>query len=210
MALKIFVKVSGVSNLSDARYSAGMGVNILGFSFDPADKHFVPSDQYIAITEWISGVDYAAEFNACTPEEIEQQLTDHGQVDLLQVTDYHQLPLLQKLQLPIILKIDIGDLKDIAALADILRDAQPHVKYFLLENEHGQNSNAWLDDVLRLSDQYPILLGFGIDTENIAVIADQSNLQGIALKGSEEIKPGYKSYDELADILEALEVDDLA
>ncbi len=209
MALKTFVKVSGVSNLSDARYSAGMGVNILGFSFDPTDHYFVPADQYIAITGWLSGVDYAAEFTACTPKEIEQQLTEHGTVDLLQITDYHLLPWLQKLQLPIILKIDLGEIADIATLADILRDARPHVRYFLLEHEHGQDTGDWLDNMLRLADEYAILLGFGIDTDNIEAIAEQSSLKGIALKGSEEIKPGYKSYDELADILEALEVDDV-
>ena len=37
MALKTFVKISGVNNLSDARYCAGMGVNQLGFNIE--DKH---------------------------------------------------------------------------------------------------------------------------------------------------------------------------
>lgn len=208
MALKTFVKVGDVSNLSDARYSAGMGVNILGFSFDPASKLFVPSDQYIAITEWISGVDFAAEFDDCTPEEIEQQLSEHGAVDYLQVAHHQLVPLLQKLQLPIILKIAIDRLKDSTELADILQRTNAQVAFFLIE--HHEADTAWMEEVLRLADQYPILLGFGIDTKHIDAIVEQSNLKGIALKGSEEIKPGYKSYDELADILEALEVDDLA
>lgn len=39
MALKTFVKISGVNNLSDARYCAGMGVNQLGFNIE--DKHLI-------------------------------------------------------------------------------------------------------------------------------------------------------------------------
>lgn len=210
MALKTFVKVSGVSNLSDARYCAGMGVDVLGFSFDPSEQHHVSPDQYIAITEWISGVQNTAEFTSCTPQEIEAQLAQYGNVDLLQVRDHRQLPLLKSLQLPLILKIDISAHHELASVAEVMRKAQQDVRYFLLEHESEEDKPGWLDDMLRLADQYPVLLGFGITAENVPTLIENSNIQGIALKGGEEIKPGYKSYDELADILEVIEVDDLA
>lgn len=208
MALKTFVKVSGINNLSDARYCAGMGVDVLGFSFDPSDQHHVIPDQYAAITEWISGVQYTAEFSACTPEEIEKQLVQYSHVDLLQVTEYRHLTLLKHLQLPIILKIDVGYSSDLASLAEIMRKAQKDTLYFLLENESQYDRTEWLDDVLHLADQYPILLGFGVTAENVLTLIEHSNIKGIALKGGEETKPGYKTYDELADILEVIEVDE--
>lgn len=210
MSLKTFVKISGVSNLSDARYCAGMGVDVLGFSFDSSEQHQVLPDQYIAITEWISGVQNAAEFTSCTPQEIEEQLAQYGNVDLLQITDHRQLPLLKSLQLPVILKLDINTHHDLSSVAEVMREAQKDVQYFLLEYESEKDTTGWLDDILRLADQYPVLLGFGITAENVLTLIENSNIRGIALKGGEEIKPGYKSYDELADILEAIEVDDLA
>lgn len=209
MALRTFVKVSGVSNLSDARYCAGMGVDILGFSFDPSDQHHVIPDQYVAITEWISGVQYAAEFNACTPEEIAEQLAQYSHVDLLQVTDHRQLALLRHLQLHLILKLDVGHYNDLASLAKVMQEAQHDTQYFLLENESQYDRMDWLNDVLHLADQYPILLGFSVNADNVLSLIENSNIKGIALKGDKETKPGYKTYDELADILEVIEVDDL-
>lgn len=208
MALKTFVKVSGVNNLSDARYCAGMGVDVLGFSFDPSDQNHVAPDLYVAITEWISGVQYTAEFNTCTPEEIEKQLAQYSHVDLLQITEYSHLALLKHLQLPMILKIDMGQCTDLASLAEIMHEAHQDVLYFLLENESQYDRTEWLNDVLHLADQYPVLLGFGVDPDNINSILEHSNIKGIALKGGEEVKPGYKTYDELADILEIIEIDE--
>jgi len=39
-------------------------------------------------------------------------------------------------------------------------------------------------------------------------LVKKHHIYGIALKGGEEITPGYKDFDELADILEKLELED--
>ena len=41
MGLKTLVKVSEVNNLSDARYCAGMGVEMIGFSLDENHPKFI-------------------------------------------------------------------------------------------------------------------------------------------------------------------------
>ncbi|MGB3586453.1 MAG: phosphoribosylanthranilate isomerase, partial [Tunicatimonas sp.] len=84
---------------------------------------------------------------------------------------------------------------------------QQKVTYFVLENSHG-SAHLTLDDTLHLAEHYPILLGFGITPDNILSLVDNSAILGIALKGSNEIKPGYKDFDDLAEILEVLEVDE--
>ena len=60
---------------------------------------------------------------------------------------------------------------------------------------------------MELSNEYPVILGFGINEQNAHSIAKELGLAGISLAGSSEIRPGFKDYDELADILEVLEVD---
>jgi hypothetical protein len=54
------------------------------------------------------------------------------------------------------------------------------------------------------SSALPVLLKVNTK-EGIQKLNDRSNIKGLALSGSAEIRPGFKSYDELADILEALE-----
>ncbi|MFM1835376.1 MAG: hypothetical protein RJA04_63, partial [Bacteroidota bacterium] len=48
--LKTLVKVSAITNLSDARYCAGMGVDLLGF---PLGK--ISIDQFTEIRNWLAG-----------------------------------------------------------------------------------------------------------------------------------------------------------
>jgi phosphoribosylanthranilate isomerase len=51
------------------------------------------------------------------------------------------------------------------------------------------------------------MIGFQIDRQSIHAWIDETDIFGISLKGSTEIKPGFKDYDELADILEEIELD---
>ncbi len=62
--------------------------------------------------------------------------------------------------------------------------------------------------ILKISDKTSVILGSGISEFNVKSLVSSLNLYGIALEGGEEIKPGLKDFDELADILEELEVED--
>jgi len=39
-------------------------------------------------------------------------------------------------------------------------------------------------------------------------LVEETGVKGIEMEGGEEIKPGLKDFDELAEILEALEIED--
>lgn len=208
MALKTFVKISGINNLSDARYCAGMIVDILGFSFEPEDPNFMAPDKYTAITEWVSGVTFAAEFEESKPEQIREILAQYPKVDFLQTSRAEDIAALRSFQLPIILKIDLNTIER-ASLATLFEDVARDVAFFLVENSGEESQPALLDEVLHLSTEYPILLGFGLSQDNVLEIIEKYPIKGIALKGGDEIKPGYKDFDDLAEILETIEVNDL-
>ena len=70
MGLKTLVKVGEVSNLSDARYCAGMGVELIGFNLDKSSANYVSIETFTAITGWIEGVEFVAEFENSSLEEI--------------------------------------------------------------------------------------------------------------------------------------------
>ncbi len=62
MSLRTFVKIGSVNNLSDARYCAGMAVDLIGFNIDPETEGSVTPSFFREITEWIAGVGFVGEF----------------------------------------------------------------------------------------------------------------------------------------------------
>src|ERR1044071_6406214 len=58
MSLKAKVKVGRVTNLSEARYCAGMGVDMLGF---PVGVEGIKPEEYRRMIEWIAGPELVLE-----------------------------------------------------------------------------------------------------------------------------------------------------
>ena len=77
MALKTFVKISNVTNLSDARYCAGMGVDLIGFSIDPDSDFYVSPEKAVEIAEWLAGVEFVAEFYGTDVNNLKSRIADY-------------------------------------------------------------------------------------------------------------------------------------
>jgi phosphoribosylanthranilate isomerase len=208
MSLKTFVKVSGVNNLSDARYCAGMGVNVLGFNLDPLSHAYVPPEKFNAIREWISGVSLAAEFSLSPAQAIEQQLKNFSPIDYLQIENPFDLSGVMHLDIPLILPVAVEKLNKLESIGAYMEEYQEIVRYFLLVSSRAGSQSPSFEDILKLAEKYPILLEYGLDAENVISLIEHTHLAGIALRGGDEIRPGYKHFDELADILEAIEAEE--
>lgn len=208
MSLKTFVKISGVNNLSDARYCAGMGVNILGFNLDPLSEAYVPPEKFNAIREWISGVALAAEFSLSPAQAIVQQLKNFPSLDYLQIENPHDLSDVMHLNIPLILPVDVIKFNTMKSIEAYMDEYQEVVRYYLLVSSSAGTSSPLFEEILPLAEKYPVLLEYGVDAENVMQLIEQTSIAGIALRGGDEIRPGYKHFDELADILEAIEVEE--
>lgn len=212
MALKTLVKISNVTNLSDARYCAGMGVDMLGFSMDTDSPDYVEPKKFAEIRGWLAGVQIVGETRSTDPEAIEQ-LLEMYQPDLLQVDEAALLPYLSTLgtsdkELRFILRVDVAQLT-LDQLDTLLQTGAANADYVLLESNGPVNMEDELKTLLqRRSTRYSILLGTGISAENVhALLAELSSVRGIALSGGIEEQPGNKEFGELMDILEAIEED---
>lgn len=211
MALKGFVTVSGVNNLSDARYCSGMGVNLMGFGIDPTDEqNFTAPERFHAIVCWLSGVEFVGEFNQSTdPDYISEQASQY-QISYLQVRYGTPLPSLANWKDQLILHIDLNDLRNVDQLGSILEENKHHCKFFLVTCFHNETSLGTpnLKKITKLAEKYPVILGFGITRNNVHLLIEDTPIAGIGLRGGNEIRPGYKDFDELANILEAIEIDE--
>jgi phosphoribosylanthranilate isomerase len=204
MALNTLTAVTDINNLSDARYCAAMGVEIIGFNLAPGQ---VTPESVMEIAGWLAGVQLAGAFSGAPADEI-NAISRQCALDLVLLDASYLVDDISKIDPPVILQVDIHKDTYAIALGQMLELYQPHVKYFLVTSTEFEaiddTNRAFLTD---LALKFPLLLGFGLGKGNILPVLEAVKPAGIALKGGHEIKPGLKSFDELADILEALEVD---
>lgn len=184
MLLKTLVKIGCITNLSDARYCAGMGVDMLGFRVIGGQANYLPPKQFQEIRGWVSGPLVVAELSGIkSPEELDAIIEDY-KPDYLEM-GLAEVGLFSKLPLPLILSIQ-GD--------EYVQDLQLKPLYLLLKQLKGD------------SYSYPLLLEVQSNDDVLRALQDP-NVKGIAMSGSSEIRPGLKDYTLLAEILEQLEVD---
>ena len=192
--LKTKVFLTNITNLSDARYAAGMGVDYIGFAINPESKQYVTSEQVQSITEWVSGVSI---------------IGDIGSSDSAQTGEY-------PLDFILTDNISLIELSDNTVAAFILSNENKEDIKFKLETVKSKTPFVILkvdkelltqhtDYLKSICQQHKILLATGLTPQNIALILHEINPEGIVIYGSTEEKPGLSSYDGIADILEEIE-----
>lgn len=205
MALKTTVLVSGINNLSDARYCAGMGADMMGFNLDVNHPDHLTEEAFKEITGWVSGIKLVGEFDQATGQEIQEKVTSLN-LDLVQLNKMYLLDEIRNINRPVIQKVFIDKDTIEADLLEMLNLYKEDVAFFLVYSNDFTTIDETNSRLLRdLSGLYKIIIGFGIEKQNINLILDEIRPEGIGLQGSDEIKPGLKTFDELEEIFEVLE-----
>ncbi len=221
MALKTFVKISAVNNLSDARYCAGMGVDMLGFALEVDNPCFILPEKYTEIIGWLSGVKFVGEFETANLKQLNKILEEYP-INALQIANEAIIAEIQYKKekedledfIPIIFKINLADSNNksfnFEDLSTLFEKYKKTVDYFLLENNDKINdvfSPKELEALAKLTAKFPIILGCCVNKNNVNDLIDNYKIAGISLKGGTEIRAGYKDFDDLAEILEVIEID---
>jgi len=207
MSLNTFVKVSQVNNLSDARYCAGMGVDLMGFDIDPESTNYIDAGRFAEIAEWISGVEFVGEFKTDNAEIIQETASKYP-IHFIQFEHPELADTLKTTNLGLILKIDSPLVENISELSSIINFAADKADYILIDGLSEFNNFEIKDFISEMSSKANILIGGDLEKGNIHEVITNLAVKGINLKGGNEIKPGLKDFDELADILEQLEIVD--
>jgi phosphoribosylanthranilate isomerase len=195
MFQKPLIYVSRITNLSDARYCAGMGVDMLGFVIDPVHEDFVSAKSYQEMVGWIAGPKRVIEITSSFPSDWTETI-DQYKPDLIHIP-FTQLSTLKSLDIPVILEISFQDWKVSWSKFQSLPFTISHVMV------------TGFPDSISASDlparQYPIILALKENETTVEVLLEKAEVEGIALMGSREQSPGLKDYDHLARILEELD-----
>lgn len=191
MPLKTTVKVSHISNLSDARYCAGMGVQMLGFQVIPGSEHYMPPERFQDIRGWISGPSIIAElYGLSTRAEITSAVEIYA-ADYLELTLTEFQNFRNDLHLPCIVHVSASEFG--------LIEADEKIAYLLTGSETRCQDTSGVS--------VPVLARIG-STEQLSEKISEGCFDGFALEGPQELRPGVTNYEQLGGILEALDADD--
>ena len=192
MLLQTQVIVSEVTNLHDARYCAGMGVQKIAFPVDKSLEKSIEFPAWKEITEWLSGPEFGVETNTA------DAVKEHDFNADFCLTDNEGLVAEQEGKF-------IFKLKTPEQAQTVIPLLHTKVDAFLLEFEGVTLEDQW-QNMKSWAANYSIYIGFGITPENVEKVIEEIQPTGIGLKGGTEIKVGLNDFDGLADVLEAIEV----
>lgn len=188
MSLKARVKVGGVTSLSEARYCAGMGVELLGF---PVGTGGLTPEQYKQIIDWLSGPELILEASHSSTLHL-SEITAAYPGHYIQINT-GQISWLQESDLKFIVSINASEWP--ALKAELTR----HRNIAFVDLHHAD-----IQDAVEIGKNFPVL--FNAESTNLeSIIA--SKVAGISLAGSREERPGLQDYSKLAEVLEQLEED---
>lgn len=186
MQSRPLVYVSRITNLSDARYCAGMGADLLGFVVDPSDPDYVSPESYHQLIGWISGPARVAELGkaAVQPEEFRTQYAP----EYLHIV-FSRLPDVPIGAFPLIVELSFDQLSHLPSRPDIAH---------LLVTDLAKRPSPVVPGGLSV---------LAAGNPNVGSVVDylaRAGASGIALQGSRESAPGLKDYDHLSRVLEEL------
>lgn len=206
MALRTFVKINGITNLTDARYCSGMYVDLLGFTFEEGADRLVSVTTFKEISGWVSGVDFVAEFEWASSEDIQNNLAKCNEIKWLEHKSIKTLLEFREKGFNLIYKCSLEELAELGQeLLDELANSEIIIHVSDLKSSLSEEDEHKLKE---LGIKQKIILGIGLNASNIERLINDLNLFGISMTGGNEIKPGLMDFNELADILEVLEVED--
>ncbi len=210
--LKTKIKASSVANLTDARYFAAWEVEWLGFCLDEHAPEFIGVENIAAISDWVDGVKIIGELTCPESREV-QKWKDNLNISSFQLGMFTDLNVLAHLaeKVEILQEVIVETPGQLNSLSSFFQNRKEFVDYFLLNFRKTrisweQLSSHATSQLLQLTSQYPILIDIELNSEKVSAILENYNVQGFCVQGGTEEKVGYKSFDELDEVFEAIEV----
>ncbi|MBI5916646.1 MAG: N-(5'-phosphoribosyl)anthranilate isomerase [Bacteroidetes bacterium] len=211
---KTKVKASAVMNLTDARYFAAREVEWLGFPFGGGPEGAISPMVAKAIIEWVDGVKIVGEFGFPTAEELEE-MNSLLHFDAVQVGMFTPLEELAKLPgITFIKEVVLEKSSSEDDLAGHFRRYAACCDYFLLD--FSKAGIAWTDlqsgipvslvFLKQLFGKYKVFLALDFQPDEMDQVLETLKPHGLGLSGGGEEKTGFKSFDELDEIFDKLEV----
>ncbi|MEM9544599.1 MAG: hypothetical protein AAGA77_01430 [Bacteroidota bacterium] len=180
-----------INNLTDARYFAAWGAEGMAFTIDSNASGSLSGKQLKEIVDWVEGPDTMVKIEGLEiPDSLEEvKATIYiNSIIVGPFIDVDNLPAFDKVY-------------RICTLEDGWQD-QKHL-VLTLPFEVGKISSEQKSKIKSLTSEKEVFLDANFNASDLDEIT-KLGFAGIILKGSKEEKVGYKSYDQLDEILESI------
>lgn len=183
-----------------------MYVNLLGFNLERTADKYISPELFKDISGWVSGVDFVGEFTHDRNPDILEILENYPTIKWIEYDRSEVLETLVGKGYSLIYKMNLKEVMHIES--DVAKTLSQSGIIFHVVSEVDVLSDEDLKVIQKLASNCKVILGFGITIENVQNLVENNGIYGISLSGSDEIKPGLKDMDQLAEILEKLEVEE--
>lgn len=213
--LRIPVLATAVTNLTDARYFAARGVEGLIFQLETGAADAIAPVQLNAIAGWLDGVTLIGSLSMPTAADIANAL-EKLQIDAVMVGAFTPLGVLQAATgHTVYQELVLQPNSTLAATRAFLEQRAPYAKAFVIDAVKGRLKMTQLldgtpfafEELAELCEEFPIYLHLPIAADALDEL-DDWNMKGLLVRGGEEEKVGFKSFDELDEWLDVLEVEE--
>jgi phosphoribosylanthranilate isomerase len=210
--LKTKVKASQVTNLTDGRYFAAWEVEWIGFNLELGAGSYIEPQKLKEIRNWLEGPKYVGEFGLTDAATI-RATAEFLALDAIQLNHFADLATVKSLaDIPIIKEVLILKDGDNANLLATLKTFESSVEAFLLDftkagiSWEAVQAGTYLEyETLKAACQnHKIILSVDYSEENVNTILETLQPFGINLTGGEEEKVGFKNFDDIDEIIEAI------
>jgi phosphoribosylanthranilate isomerase len=205
------IKFGEVNNLSDARYAAALGATFLGFNLSPNHPQYITPELLKEISGWAAGPSLVSEWE----NEVAEVISDTCKrltIEYVQLNRFDpKVTEALKQDFSVIQNIEITAADVVSDIITRINQVNGLVMYYMLSFPTMHDQEVFLSNPshkLLLTDccrDYPVLLNFHFTPQNLVPIIEEFKPFGINLRGSSEIKPGYKDFEELNELITLLE-----
>jgi len=197
MRLKTKIIAAEVTNLTDARYFAAWGVDYISYVVDKENPNYIGDDGIKEIIDWTEG-----SFNLAHITSINNQNDLGSRIKNLNMSG-------------VILDVFVTEDKKIYDISQRIYKTylwnesliKSTEELIILKIDNVNLLEDRLSDVKELCKNNEVYIDGNLNLNYLELLLSKIKPTGIVLRGGEEEKIGFKSYDELDKIFEYLEKD---
>lgn len=192
------LKICGITNLADARYSAGVGADYLGFIQHPDSPRYVEPGFAAEIIEWLYGPAPVGVFVDASADEVNEVCEQAG-FEVAQLHGDESPEECARVERPVIKAIRIGTddtAGDIRERTRRYRDVVDAVLFDTRVDGAAGGTGRVFDwsKIAGFEDGVRVFLAGGINADNLREAVQRVRPWGIDVSSSLEIEPGTKDF----------------
>lgn len=183
------LKISSITNLTDARFFSAIGANYLGFSFDVLNENNISIAKAKEIINWLHEPIIVGEFGIHQAKEEIEFIAQEMELNEIQIPFLHE----QKSELDFEKFLEIDSLPT--------TDSQHSIDYFIIKIAESDLENLTLRNFITNNK---VFIEADFTSNNILSITETLKPFGIQITCKKEEKTGFSAVDEYAEILEII------